>query len=558
MIPTINNQREALQWETYAIGHCGNQEPEQASCHYYSKRFATDFFGADSRASLIIDVVKKIVTLTFRGTANLINVFNDLSVDPVSLQWAMQSQQELVLQVHTGFAREYRAMQNAFNHYRVYDVLQALVNQEDWHILLTGPSLGSALATLCAADLLLRGAFSADKIALITFGSPRTGDSAFAQWIDQAGLYKNIRVEIDCDPVVTTPVQFAGAYWHRGCLTRIQFCNGEYQRIGHAENSGESNGILREVGNVVSGSIKQLPCSFYVANAGGIVIDAFNIGLVYAITRGDHIPYLSHIGYWDCREYKKLFPLLGINPENYRRMQLSNGDRIDVSGMSEISNEIPPVVDSNFIPCFDEKAGKLSESEIAHYLWLDQTIIISEDILQKVNHVAVYLKERGFELMGVQADGNCFCNAFLGSYATLSRKIPILDNQENKISYLRDMIAQQYLANKKESQVCADIRRAEQIKQNGEWLTTNEGDLLATSLYIPIRIIVIEQDANGYGVSDMLTFSEKNREQQDWNMIDENERPNEYILIIDIGGHFLYAQPLSKKNAFLRRQDQIV
>ncbi len=216
-----------------------------------------------------------------------------------------------------------------------------------------------------------------------------------------------------------------------------------------------------------------------------------------------------------------------------------------MSGMPEISNGIPFKVDSNYIPFFDERAENLSKLEIAHYYWLNQETQISDGTLQKVNYVAVYLKDKGFELMGVQADGNSFCNAFLGSYETLSREIPILDSQADKISLLRAMIAQQYLTNRKKSQVSADTERTEQIKQNGEWLTTDEGDLLATILDIPIRIIVIYQDKHGHGVKDML--SEKNRARQDWNTIDDYERPREYILIVDIGNHFLYAQPLSKE-----------
>ena len=83
--------------------------------------------------------------------------------------------------------------------------------------------------------------------------------------------------------------------------------------------------------------------------------------------------------------------------------------------------------DPGCIPFFKEKAGKISDKEIAKHLWLNSEVIISEDMVKKVNKVAIYLKEQGFELRGIKADGNCFCSAFLESYNVFSRVIPILD-----------------------------------------------------------------------------------------------------------------------------------
>jgi hypothetical protein len=44
----------------------------------------------------------------------------------------------------------------------------------------------------------------------------------------------------------------------------------------------------------------------------------------------------------------------------------------------------------------------------------------------------------------VEADGNCFFSAFLESYNTLARKITLLDTENNKISYLRSVVASYY------------------------------------------------------------------------------------------------------------------
>lgn len=309
MNPVIDvNRWNALQWEAYAIKHCGNEEPTGALHNYYSAGHACGIFGSDGRASLIIDNVKRIVILTFRGSANDVNRFNDIRIDGVSLQGiAAGSLQEPLRssQVHAGFAYEYGALQTVFNTDHMYTELQRVSADNGWHILLTGHSLGGALATLCAADLLLRGAFNANSIALITFGSPRTGDCAFAGWIDRVGLYKNIRVEIDYDPAVSVPAQNGGAYWHRGCLSRIQLDNGTYRRMHHDENSGEINGLMKGMGNVLSAPLRILPfeLSNYATSIAGILIDL--VGSVGEIVRtgGAHVPYLCHMGYWNCQEY---------------------------------------------------------------------------------------------------------------------------------------------------------------------------------------------------------------------------------------------------------------
>jgi len=233
-------------------------------------------------------------------------------------------------------------------------------------------------------------------------------------------------------------------------------------------------------------------------------------------------------------------------------------DPFDVSGMSNFSTKVSPVENSNSIPDFKEKAGKLSDKEIAQYLWLNSEVLISEDMVEKVNAAAIYLKEQGFELMGIKADGDCFCSAFLKSYEALSQKIPILDEEKNKISYLRALIAAQYEVNQKNSE-SRQINRVQEIKKDREWLTAmGEGDLLASNLGIPIRIVTVNKDSGGCGIVDMLTFAEKDKTQQKWKKIKESKKPKEYIFIVDLGGHFVYSQHLSteERGRFLESQNK--
>ena len=68
------------------------------------------------------------------------------------------------------------------------------------------------------------------------------------------------------------------------------------------------------------------------------------------------------------------------------------------------------------------------------------------------------------------------------------------------------MIASEYdtVQNRNEK---TSISRVQEIKQDAEWLTADEGDLLAKALTIPIRIVTVNLDKEGCGISDMLDIS---------------------------------------------------
>jgi tetratricopeptide (TPR) repeat protein len=187
---------------------------------------------------------------------------------------------------------------------------------------------------------------------------------------------------------------------------------------------------------------------------------------------------------------------------------------------------------------------------IAECLWQDSSAVISESMRAKVNTAAEYLSTEGFELKGVPSDGDCFFSAFLGSYEQLSRKVPLLDDQENKISYLRQVLAGIIKH--------TDSQRALEIIEKGTWVSgLDEGDLLASALSIPIRLVAVNEEHLICGIHDRLIFSQaglsKEDRSQEWETIPQEERRQEYIFIVDLGGHFIYAQkPLrSNKSVFL-------
>ncbi|WP_166156963.1 tetratricopeptide repeat protein [Neochlamydia sp. AcF84] len=207
-------------------------------------------------------------------------------------------------------------------------------------------------------------------------------------------------------------------------------------------------------------------------------------------------------------------------------------------------------LDGNRTDLLDPYADPWTPKQIAIFLWQDPITIISDSLVVKVNAAAAYLKEEGFKLKGVASDGNCFFSAFLQSYAYLSRKIPLLEEQADKISYLRQVLSSRVKH--------TDSQRAEEIKEKGAWISgLNEGDLLASALSIPIRLLTVNEEQLICGIHDRLIFStqglaEENRSQE-WKAISLKERPKEYIFIVDLGGHFVYALPLKQTHSPLSK-----
>ncbi|PRP74331.1 hypothetical protein PROFUN_15578 [Planoprotostelium fungivorum] len=102
--------------------------------------------------------------------------------------------------------------------------------------VVTGHSLGEAIATLAAADLALERTVK-NPVQLWTFGSPRVGNPTFSQYLDKMYLDESIRVTHNRDPVPRLPPQFLNLqhidteYWFtspdsfKKCKTEDPSCN---------------------------------------------------------------------------------------------------------------------------------------------------------------------------------------------------------------------------------------------------------------------------------------------------------------------------------------------
>ncbi|CAL8462126.1 g1657 [Coccomyxa elongata] len=136
----------------------------------------------DPDTKVLIAWNKDTIVVAFRGTASLKNVLHDLQAwraahMPVRRHWWLGRRP----MVHKGFWRSWSAHGVGD---RVLEFLgKLLANSKlapaDWHVYLTGHSLGGALATLAAYDI--QAAFGIKDLQVYTYGAPRTGNYAFAR-----------------------------------------------------------------------------------------------------------------------------------------------------------------------------------------------------------------------------------------------------------------------------------------------------------------------------------------------------------------------------------------
>lgn len=143
-----------------------------------------------------------LTVVAFRGTQSddPTDLFTDAKFSLV--RWSDETGRPLG-QVHKGFAD---ALKNN-------DILKQVAGRRKsmaTRVLLTGHSLGAALATLAASWM--------PSAHLYTFGSPRVGDATFAQAMQAVNHYRYVDC---CDLVTQVPPEEVFQYVHSGALRYI-------------------------------------------------------------------------------------------------------------------------------------------------------------------------------------------------------------------------------------------------------------------------------------------------------------------------------------------------
>ncbi|ORC90252.1 lipase [Trypanosoma theileri] len=158
---------------------------------------------------------KERVVISFRGSLNIINWLADLDMWPVPYQkpscWGCI--------VHRGFYNSFLSLRD-----EMWKELLKLITESpnrSLKVLITGHSLGGAMAVLAAADFASQGypdVMHPPKFELYTFGAPRVGNNAFASWVSALfcrGRHKSYRITNNQDVVPHLPPMFSG-FEHTG------------------------------------------------------------------------------------------------------------------------------------------------------------------------------------------------------------------------------------------------------------------------------------------------------------------------------------------------------
>lgn len=167
----------------------------------------------NTRGYIAMDPEKQLIIVAYRGTepGSIRNYISDLIIRHDL--WKPAPGRALV---HSGFLNAWEHIQPQVTD----DLIKLIQEKPNFSIGFMGHSLGGALATFSALDLIQKVPELAknEKLFLSTFGQPRTGDEIFAKYVDDN--LKAVRTIIRGDPIPrlppSWPIPFIGSYQHFG------------------------------------------------------------------------------------------------------------------------------------------------------------------------------------------------------------------------------------------------------------------------------------------------------------------------------------------------------
>lgn len=155
---------------------------------------------SETAGLMMLDHTHEAVVITFRGTVS--DADWDTNLDFFRSEASAICGKDC--KIHGGFLDSWMGVSDL-----VIDNWQDLQDQYPGYItIVTGHSLGGALAHVCAAAL--KRTSPAADISLYTFASPRVGNQVFAKFINKNFVRKNYRVTHLNDPIPRLPGRLLG------------------------------------------------------------------------------------------------------------------------------------------------------------------------------------------------------------------------------------------------------------------------------------------------------------------------------------------------------------
>jgi triacylglycerol lipase len=170
-------------------------------------RALSTYYGGKNEPFGLIAESKDSIVIAFRATKLMqspFDIFADLDLAQIPYPYVRDAGM-----THRGFTRLYGRLRG-----RILEALKKRSSRK--RLLITGHSLGGALATLCAIDMAANSKFHASIVC--TIGSPRVGDEAFCNAFNRK-VKQSWRVYNGNDLVTKVPPQtyvspITGRVWH--------------------------------------------------------------------------------------------------------------------------------------------------------------------------------------------------------------------------------------------------------------------------------------------------------------------------------------------------------
>lgn len=166
---------------------------------------ATYYEDRNTDAEVYIFYYRSVLCISFRGSTEIPDFYHDFRFAPQKTTF-----RNTPCAVHSGFYAQFSALKAHIN--TAYTVYCSRVAKP--RVLVTGHSLGSALATVAA--LYIRDKYPDSTVDYVGFGTPRVGDRCFVETFNNTVTQK-LRIINDNDIVNTVPLVQQG-YHHVDAL----------------------------------------------------------------------------------------------------------------------------------------------------------------------------------------------------------------------------------------------------------------------------------------------------------------------------------------------------
>ena len=155
------------------------------------------------------------LSITFRGTESARDILTDLNILQVKMPLRHMKEEDLP-EVHWGFYNQFKELKPDLD-----KIVKDYVNDTkiiSKEVVFSGHSLGGALATISALNYAFE--YPVLVVDCVTLGSPRVGDSKFANYFNRI-INHSFRFVNDNDPIPCIPT--AWRYEHvKGCVWLYQ------------------------------------------------------------------------------------------------------------------------------------------------------------------------------------------------------------------------------------------------------------------------------------------------------------------------------------------------